>query len=233
MVTLCSPLLQRLIYGVLKNERHKTTLDNVWKEARVRFSFKSSAGVNTRDVWKWASIIGSQPPWGNNERIYRPWHFSCPWTCSLQICRSIARWNTTWLEVLMITTHTGHIFLAPLSHVNTQRKHRLRHAQLYITVCAVVPWESQRPFSVYQPLIMLMTLCSHSGRFSIDHRDKDQNKVTTLRICACARLKEMKEMWDSTFKLPFIRGDDKGSQYHYPPCHPTVLCGNINMHINT
>ena len=77
-------------------------------------------------------LLEVQTPPGNNERIYRPWHFSCPWTCYLQIRRSIAGWNTTWREDLMIPTHThthtGHIFLAPLSYVNTWGKHKLRHA---------------------------------------------------------------------------------------------------------
>lgn len=206
------------------------------KEVHVRFSIKSSAGMKSGDEWKWASIIGSQTPWGNNERIYRLQHFSCPWTCYLQICRSIAGWNTTWWEVLMIPTHTGHIFLAPLSHVNTWRKHKLRHARpLHRCVCVCVQWclENPKAFFVYKLLIMLMTLCSHAGHFSIDHRDKDQNKVTTLRICVCARLTEMKEMWDSTFKLPFIRGGNKGSQCHYPPCHPTVsVCEHKLAHIH-
>lgn len=165
--------------------------------------------MNTGDVWKWASIIGSQTPWGNNERIYRLGHFSCPWTCYLQIFRSIARWNTTRLEVLMITTHTGHIFLAPLSHINTWRKQVEACPALHHGVCSGALKKPKALF-VYKPLIMLMTLCCHTGHFSIDHRNKDQNKVTTLRIFACARLKEMKEMWDSTFKLPFIREDDKG-----------------------
>lgn len=174
--------------------------------------------MKTGDVWKWASIIGSQTPWGNNERIYRPWHFSCPWTCYLQICRSIARWNTIWREVLMIPTHTGHIFLAPLSHVNTWRKHKLRHAQLlHQGVCSGACLEV---VFVYKLLIMLMTPCSHTGHFSIDHRD--QNNAMMLRICVCARLTEMKEMWDSTFKLPFIREDNKGSRCHYPRRHPAV-----------
>ena len=54
--------------------------------------------------------------------------------------------------------------------------------------------KTQKAFFVYKLLIMLMTLCSPAqGHFSIDHTET-KNKVTTLRICACARLTEMKEM---------------------------------------
>lgn len=84
---------------------------------------------------------------------------------------------------------------------------------------------------VYKPLIMLMTLCCRTGHFSIDHRNKDQNKVTTLRIFACARLKEMKEMWDSTFKLPIYQGRRQRESMPLSSLSPQCLCGNINMHI--
>lgn len=37
--------------------------------------------------------------------------------------------------------------------------------------------------------------------------------------------------WDSTFKLPFMREDNKGSRCHYPPCHPTVcVCEHKHAH---
>lgn len=103
-----------VFYGVLEvnvcffpgeNERHKTEdepQDNVWKRERDW----ALGPLQDGDEWKRASIIGSQTPPGNSERIYRPWHFSCPWTCYLQIRRSIAGWNTTWREDLMIPTHT-------------------------------------------------------------------------------------------------------------------------------
>lgn len=80
----------------------------------------------------------------------------------------------------MFTMYTGCIFapLYPLpSHVNTSRNRRLRHAQLYITfVCACSgALENPKAFSVYKPLIMLMTLHTPmQAHFSIDHSDKDQ-----------------------------------------------------------
>lgn len=40
---------------------NKAAPDDV-KEARVRFSIRSCAGMSGGDVWKWASIIGSQTP---------------------------------------------------------------------------------------------------------------------------------------------------------------------------
>lgn len=210
----------------MNDTKRKTATGQCVKEApgvHVGFSIKSSAGMMICDVWKWASIIGSQTPWGNNERIYRPWHFSCPWTCYLQIFMSITRWNTTWLEVLMIATHTGQPHISPPLKSRKYLKETQVEAcpALHHSVCSSA-LKTQRPFFVYKPLIMLMTLRSHIGYFSIDHSNRDQNKVTTLRICACARLKEMKEMQDSTFKLLFIREDNKGSQCHYPPWQPAV-----------
>lgn len=155
-----------VFYGVLEvnvcffpgeNERHKTEdepQDNVWKRERDW----ALGPLQDGDEWKRASIIGSQTPPGNSERIYRPWHFSCPWTCYLQIRRSIAGWNTTWREDLMIPTHThthtGHIFLAPLSYVNTWGKHKLRHAPGFN-----FPTKNQVVFFfVYKLLIMLMCI---------------------------------------------------------------------------
>lgn len=93
--------------------------------------------------------------------------------------------------------------------------------------------KTQRAFFVYKPVIMLMTPRSHIGYFSIDQGDRHQNKVTTLEICACARLKEMKEMRDSTFKLPFIREDNKRESMPLSSLTTCSLCVNITTSIYT
>lgn len=155
------------------------------ERGHVRFSISSSAGTKTGDVWKWASIIGSQTPWGNNERIYRLQHLSCPWTCYLQICRLITRWNTTWLEVLMIPAHTGHIFLTPLSHVNTWRKHKLRHAQLYITVCSVVPGKPKGLFCLQASNHVNDTLLSYRPFLNRSQRQRPKYSDKAQNLCLC------------------------------------------------
>lgn len=197
--------------------------------------------MKSGDAWKRASIIGSRSPWGNNERIYWLRHFSCPWTCYLQICRSIATWNTTWREAVMIQTHRTH-FSYPIKSCKYLKEAQVEACPaffLFFCVCAfffflhhcVCSGACLQAIFVYKLLITLMTPRSHTRHFSIDHRG--QNKGTTLGICVCARLRRMKEMWESTFKLPFIREDNKGSQCHYPPRPPAVQRVSINMHVHT
>lgn len=129
--------------------------------------------------------------------------------------------------------HRPHIS-CPIKSRKYLKETRVETCPASTSRCAQWCLENPEVFFVYKPLITLMTLCSRTGHFSIDHTDKDQKKVTTLRICVCARLTEMKEMWGSTFKLPFIREDNKGSQCHYPPRHSAVCaCEHKHADIHT
>lgn len=179
-------------------------------EVRVRLEAFVFYSLRTGDVWKWASIIGSQTPSGHNGRIYRPWHFSWPWTCYLRICRSIAGWNTTRLHVWMIPQKP---------HISAPVKSRKYLKGSQVKACpalhhAVSGGALKNPaaFFVYKSLIVLMPPRSpYLPSLNRSHRQRPKHS-DELRICACARLEGMREMWDSTFKLSFIsRGQQRKS----------------------
>lgn len=205
MVTLfCSPLYT-LISGFWQKTGDSHWTRSVWDLKRSCFT-----GLRTGDVWKWASIIGSQTPSGHNGRIYRPWHFSWPWTCYLQICRSIAGWNTTRLHVWMIPQKP---------HISAPVKSRKYLKGTQVKACpalhhAVSGGALKNPAAlfVYKPLIVLMPPRSpYLPSLNRSHRQRPKHS-DELRICACARLEGMREMWDSTFKLSFIsRGQQRKS----------------------
>lgn len=88
--------------------------------------------------------------------------------------------------------------------------------------------KTQLPF-VYKALVMLMTLFPNIVYFIIDHTQRHKNAPTPLRICACTRLREMKQTRDSTFYLSFIRGDNKGNVIILPVILQSV-CTYTHVH---
>lgn len=118
----------------------------------------------------------------------------------------------------MITTHRPH-----LSWPIKPRKY-LKGTQVGARPASHPAAFSRASSNSQQPLFFCLQASNHVNNTRIDHVDQARNKVTRRGLCARARLKEMKEKRDSTFKLPFVRARRR-SQRHYPPvCRGTLKC---------
>lgn len=96
-----------------------------------------------------------------------------------------------------------------------------------------IPSSAEHPkvFFVYKPLITLMTLRSLTDHFSIDHGDKDQNKVTAPRICAHARRRRWKRCEIQPLNCHLSEETTKGVNVIILPVAPQCLWADINMHV--